>query len=98
MEQVSELKTSVNALTDATNRLGSSNAVITINGGGAIALVVGFIGILGIVIAVAAVLVVSAWRAADMSKLQTVRDDMDMANAYITQHEKRLNKLETVPK
>lgn len=72
----------------------SNSAAITINGGGAVALVVGLIGILGIVIAVSAVLVVSAWRAADMNDLVRVRGDVRELQAYRAQHGDRINKLE----
>lgn len=71
-----------------------NSAAITINAGGAVALGVGFIGILGIVIAVAAVLVVSSWRSADMADLSRVRGDVRELQAYREQHSTRINQLE----
>jgi hypothetical protein len=55
------------------------------------------VGVTAIVIAVAAVLVVSAFRSADLRDMQKLRDDMDMAAARIEQHERRINKVEAEP-
>ena len=50
-----------------------------------------------ILAAISAVCIVAAWRSADMQALNTLRDDLDVAEAIIMQHEKRINKLEPKP-
>lgn len=79
----------------------ASNAAITINGTGAAALVVGLIGVMAIVIAVSAVLVVSAWRSADMTEVESLRlqvdrmkETQDTHAIYLQTHDRRLNQLE----
>jgi hypothetical protein len=99
MQELQELRTAAAELHAAARGLGqvSSTSGVHIHGSGLLAVLVALVGFIGIVVAVAAVLVVAAWRSADMSALQTVRDDMDMAAARIEQHERRLTKLENPP-
>jgi hypothetical protein len=78
-----------------------SSSTITINGGGAVAILVGMVGVLGIVVAVACVLVVSAYRQADMVRIDSLNQQAaalkaqaDLNTAYIEQFKTRLSKLE----
>jgi hypothetical protein len=105
MQEIQELREAATELSAAAKGLAlsvaergvSSTSGVHIHGSGLLAVLVALVGFVGIVVAVAAVLVVAAWRSADMSALQTVRDDMDMAAARIEQHERRLTKLENPP-
>ncbi len=49
------------------------------------------------VVAIAVVCIIAAWRTADMRELNALRDQVGDTSAYITVHEKRLNKLENPP-
>jgi hypothetical protein len=71
-----------------------STSGIHIHGSGLLAVIVAIIGFVGIVIAVAAVLVVAAWRDADMSDLTRVRGDVRELQAWRQVHADKISKLE----
>ena len=85
----------LNAVADRIERSGGINSTSGVHFHGSTGLTV--VAVAAIVVAVAAVCVVAAWRSADMRELNTLRDDLDVAEAIIMQHEKRINKLEPKP-
>lgn len=85
----------LNAFAERMERLPGVNSTSGVHFHGSTGLTV--VAVAAIVVAVAAVCVVAAWRSADMRELNTLRDDLDVAEAIIMQHEKRINKLEPKP-
>lgn len=94
-------------LIEAMGKLGPMNhgtvttSGVHIHSDGIVAMIVGLIGIalagfaaFCLMVAVAAVLIVSAWRDADMNDLIRVRGDVRELQAYKSQHSDRINKLE----
>lgn len=72
----------------------NNTAGIHIHGGGLVAIIVGIVGTFAILVAVCAVLIVSAWRSADMQYLSQLRGDMREQQQYRQQFSDRLNSLE----
>ena len=85
----------LNSVADRIERSGGINGTSVVHFHGSSGLTV--VAVTAIIVAVAAVGVVAAWRSADMRELSTIRDDLDVAEAIIMQHEKRINKLEPKP-
>ena len=85
----------LNAVADRIERSGGINGTSVVHFHGSSGLTV--VAVTAIIVAVAAVGIVAAWRSADMRELNTLRDDLDVAEAIIMQHEKRINKLEPKP-
>lgn len=101
LERITEENKKQNAeLIQALNRFGavsagtSSTSGVHVHADGIIAIIVGAFGILGVITAVAAVLVVWAWRSADMADLARVRGDVRVLDAQHDTQERRINKLE----
>ena len=85
----------LNSVADRIERSGGINGTSVVHFHGSSGLTV--VAVTAIIVAVAAVGIVAAWRSADMRELNTLRDDLDVAEAIIMQHEKRINKLEPKP-
>lgn len=79
MEAVAELSAAAGRLmaySSSPTGTGASSA-ITINGSGAVALILAVVGIVAVVTAVAAVLIVQAGRAADMRAMDEIRSRVE---------------------
>ena len=85
----------LNSVADRIERSGGINGTSVVHFHGSSGLTV--VAVTAIIVAVAAVGIVAAWRSADMREINTLRDDLDVAEAIIMQHEKRINKLEPKP-
>ena len=85
----------LNSVADRIERSGGINGTSVVHFHGSSGLTV--VAVTAIIVAVAAVGIVAAWRSADMREINSLRDDLDVAEAIIMQHEKRINKLEPKP-
>lgn len=74
--------------------VGGSPATIQIQAGSLAAMVVGTIGIIAVVVAVAAFLVLWAWRQADIRDMAQLRARQSTNEAYTATHERRINEIE----
>jgi hypothetical protein len=73
---------------------GGGSATIQIQAGSLAAIVVGTIGIIAVVVAVAAFLVLWAWRQADIRDMAHLRARQSTNEAYTATHERRINEIE----
>lgn len=74
--------------------VGGSSATIQIQAGSLAAIFVGAVGAMAIVIATAAILVLWAWRQADIRDMAQLRARQSTNEAYTATHERRINEIE----